>query len=241
MINDGAPVILHPALWWAPEKIYGVPDLIVLSTWLEENFPNVLPPAEVSAGATAQRNGHYVALDVKIKTEIDSSRSKEDLEIVTAQLGMYSYMLGHLQMYMPQSSFAICRDRVTSPFRIEVKSLLNSPLDQCLTSIRDHWRDIRLNGGKYLPWKDDVVEVNLSADNEKWDPSKKVIAAHKIPGGDVTQILKITRKHKKTLATRGFHSLESLLAVDPAVVPFDQCKGIIRFYTGRVKNSHGQM
>src|SRR5438128_1144628 len=179
MMNDGAPVITHPALWWAPEKIYGVPDLIVLSTWIEQSFPKVLPPAEVNAGATGQRNGHYIAMDIKIKTEIDHSRSKEDLEIATAQLGLYSYMLGHMQHYMPQSMFAVCRDRVSSPFRIEVKSLLNSPLDQPLASIRDRWRDIRLNGSKYLPWKDDVVEVNLSANNEKWEPSKKVIAANK--------------------------------------------------------------
>ena len=226
MMNDGAPVIVHPALWWAPEKIYGAPDLIALSTWIEQNFPNALPPAEVNAGATGQRNGHYIALDVKIKTKIDENGNKKDLEMVTAQLSMYSYMLGHLQGYMPQSAFVICRDRVTSPFRIELTSALNSPLDQSLASIRDHWRDIRLNGNRYLPWKDDVVEVNLSADNEKWDSSKKVIAADKTPGGDVTQVLKISLKHKKTLTTLGFPSLNSLLAVDPALIPFDQCKGI---------------
>ena len=198
----------------APEKIYGAPDLIALSTWIEQNFPNALPPAEVNAGATGQRNGHYIALDVKIKTKIDENGNKKDLEMVTAQLSMYSYMLGHLQGYMPQSAFVICRDRVTSPFRIELTSALNSPLDQSLASIRDHWRDIRLNGNRYLPWKDDVVEVNLSADNEKWDSSKKVIAADKTPGGDVTQVLKISLKHKKTLTTLGFPSLNSLLAVD---------------------------
>ncbi len=35
---------------------------------------------------------------------------KKDLEIVTAQLSMYSYMLGHLQGYMPQSAFVIALD-----------------------------------------------------------------------------------------------------------------------------------
>jgi len=77
MMNQGVPVIIHPTLWWAPEQIYGVPDVIALSTWLEQNFPNALPPAEVSAGATSKRNGHYLALDIKIKSDIDDSRSKE--------------------------------------------------------------------------------------------------------------------------------------------------------------------
>ncbi|MCI0622069.1 MAG: hypothetical protein L0387_10440 [Acidobacteria bacterium] len=226
LMGAGTPVIIHPALWWAPEQIYGVPDLIVLSTWLNEHFPHVLPPAEINAGAIENRNGHYVAVDIKIKTEIDHPRSKEDLEILTAQLGMYSYMLGHLQLHMPQSAFAVCRDRVTSPFRIEIKSVLNSPLDTPLAAIRDHWRDIRVNGGKYVPWRDDVVEVNLSCDNERWDAAKRTIATEKMPGGDPTQVVKINLSQKKALTTLGFSSLESLLAVEPANIPFDQCKGI---------------
>lgn len=226
MMASGAPIVVHPALWWAPEKIYGVPDLIVLSTWLDQVFPGVLQPAEVKAGAVGKRNGHYIALDIKIKTEIDHPRSKEDLEIATAQLGMYSYMLGHLQMYMPQSTFAVCRDRVTSPFRIEVKSTLNSTLDTHLSNLRDQWRDIRTNGAKYLPWKDDAVAVNLSADNERWEAVKKKIATEKVSGGCPTQLLRVSPAHKKVLAAAGFPSLESLIAANPASVPFDQCKGI---------------
>jgi uncharacterized protein len=226
MIESGTPVILHPALWWAPEQIYGVPDLIVLSTWLDQTFPGVLPPAEVNTGSRGKRNGHYIALDIKIKTEIDHARSKEDLEITTAQLGMYSYMLGHLQGHMPLSTFAVCRDRVTSPFRIEIKSVLNAVLDTHLSTLRDQWRDIRINGNKYVPWKDDAVAVNLSANNERWDSVKKKIAKERVPGGCPTQLLKVSLKHKKVLADAGFPSLESLIAADPTTIPFDQCKGI---------------
>jgi uncharacterized protein len=226
MMESGAPVILHPALWWAPETIYGVPDLIVLSTWLEQTFPSVLPAAEVNTGSSGKRNGHYIALDIKIKTEIDHPRSKEDLEITAAQLGMYSYMLGHLQGYMPLSTFAICRDRVTSPFRIEVKSVLNAMLDTHLSVLRDQWRDIRTNGSKYVPWKDEAIAVNLAADNERWSAAKKKIAKENVPGGCPTQLLKVSLKHKKVLADAGFASLDSLIAADPATIPFDLCKGI---------------
>ncbi|MCU1299884.1 MAG: hypothetical protein JWQ87_168 [Candidatus Sulfotelmatobacter sp.] len=226
LMNAATPVILHPALWWAPERIYGVPDLIVLSSWFNEKFANVLPPAEVNAGATGHRPGHYIAVDVKIKTEIDHSRSKEDLEIATAQMRMYSYMLGHLQQYMPQSCFLMCRDRVTSPFRIEINSVLNTPLDQPLAVLHSQWSDIRANGAKYAPWIDEVVEINLSCDSELWDATKKVIAKERTPGGDSTQVVKIGLNQKKALAGLGFPNLDSLLAVAPANVPFDQCKGI---------------
>ncbi|MFZ0700865.1 MAG: hypothetical protein WAM80_03355, partial [Candidatus Acidiferrales bacterium] len=228
LIEAGTPVIIHPALWWAPEKIYGVPDLIVLSTWLERTFPGSLPPSEVDTGSRGKRNGHYIALDIKIKTEIDHARSKEDLEIATAQLGLYSYMLGHLQAHMPLSTFVVCRDRVRLPLRIEIKSRLNAVLDAHLSTIRDQWRDIRTNGNKYVPWKDDAVAVNLSADNERWDSAKKKIAKDSVPGGCPTQLLKVSLKHKKVLADAGFPSLESLIIADPATIPFDQCKGIGR-------------
>jgi hypothetical protein len=226
MMSDGCPVILHPALWWAPERIYGVPDLIVLSTWLEQNFPHVLPPAEVNAGSAGKRHGHYVALDVKIRTQLDHGQNKEHLEITAAQLGMYSYMLGHLQMHMPQSTFAVCRDRVASPLRIEIKSLLNSAMDAHLVKVRDQWHDLRTNGSKYMPWKDEAVEVNLMVASEKWDDAKKTIVQEKVPGGCPTQLLKVSLTHKKVLAAAGFPSLQAMIDADPATIPFDQCKGI---------------
>jgi len=226
LMDAGTPVIIHPVLWWAPERIFGVPDLIVLTTWLDKNFPGVLPAVEVDAGITATRAGHYVAVDVKIKTAIDHARSRKDLEIATAQMGMYSYMLGHLQQYMPGSALLICRDRVAAPFRIEIKSILNGALDAPLAELRNQWTDIRTNGGKYTPWTHEVVQINLSCDSEEWDAAKKIIAKEKISGGDPTQVVKIGLSQKKVLAGLGFPSLDSLLAVDPATIPFDQCKGI---------------
>ena len=78
MMNDGAPVIVHPALWWAPEKIYGAPDLIALSTWIEQNFPNALPPAQVNAGATGRRKGHYiVAVLIYFRLDLNIERNNE--------------------------------------------------------------------------------------------------------------------------------------------------------------------
>jgi uncharacterized protein len=94
------PVIVHPALWWGPEKIFGVPDLIVLSTWLNENFTGAIQPNEVTP---SDGKGHYVAADIKVKTKLKDDRL--DLAIATSQLEIYSYILGHLQGYMPKCEF----------------------------------------------------------------------------------------------------------------------------------------
>ena len=46
LIRRGAPVIAQPALWWAPERVYGVPDLLVHSAWLHDKFPTLLTEEE---------------------------------------------------------------------------------------------------------------------------------------------------------------------------------------------------
>lgn len=163
---------------------------------------------------------------MKIKTHIDHGSNKEDLEIASAQMGLYSYMLGHLQQHMPESAFLVCRDRVAAPFRVEIKSLLNTALNPPLNQLRDQWTDIRVSGAKYTPWTHAAVEINLACDSEEWDAAKKIIAKEKTPGGDPTQVVKIGLGQKKALASLGFPSLDSLLAVEPADIPFNEVKGI---------------
>ena len=38
LMERGVPVIYQPALWWAPERIYGVPDFLVLTSWLDHEI-----------------------------------------------------------------------------------------------------------------------------------------------------------------------------------------------------------
>src|ERR1017187_2648563 len=40
------PVITKPAIWWAPERIYGVPDLIVHTSWLAQKFRKLIETHE---------------------------------------------------------------------------------------------------------------------------------------------------------------------------------------------------
>lgn len=65
LIDRGTPVIAAPALWWAPERVFGVPDLLVRSAWLRERFP-VIDPQSSSID-------YYVVIDLKFTTKLDST------------------------------------------------------------------------------------------------------------------------------------------------------------------------
>ncbi|MCH9052108.1 MAG: ribonuclease H-like domain-containing protein [Proteobacteria bacterium] len=219
LMRQGVPVIAQPALWWASEGIYGVPDLIVRSTWVVERLPRV----ELSTG---RGNDPYLVLDIKFTTKLDTSAKARDFENYGVQVRLYSYMLGQLQGHMPDAALLITRDRVDSPLLVRVKSDLKNPLDPDLAVLRDRYLDIKLNGTAYTPWTHDEVAYNLANDDERWNKAKLEIARDRVKGADPALIVHIGMDAKLTLTSRGYPNLEALLAAQPDEVPLELCKGI---------------
>lgn len=217
-IRRGAPVIAQPVLWWAPERIFGVPDFIVHTSWFQEKFPKLLPDSRVA---------HYMVLDIKFTTDLDDSQKAKHLKYYSAQTRLYSYMLGQLQGVMPERAWVITRDRVFEPRPVVVNAVLDAPLEQDLAGLRDAYLDIKLNGANYLPWIDKVVEPNLSNDeDEPWKGSKVIIARDRIAGMDPSLLYYVGSRVKAQLAEMGFASLEAMTAVEPTAIPLEKCKGL---------------
>jgi hypothetical protein len=230
LLLAGAPAIAKPGLWYGPERIYGVPDLIVHTSWLEENFPQLVGSYERNSVAanlfTADKPGHYVVFDIKFTTRLDETDKKKDYANYSAQVRIYSYALGHLQGWMPRYAYLVTRDRLSDPLPASVISNLGQPLDSDLSVIRDQFIEIKLNGSKYLPWKDRIVASNLSNEDEQWGTAKKIIALEKFPGRDSALLYQVGPGIKRELDTLGFPSLDSMLKVDPARIPFEKCTGL---------------
>jgi uncharacterized protein len=228
LMTQGVPVIGQAALWWAPERIYGAADLLVHTSWLSQRFPGLLSSTEVAIPAPnlgqGGKNGHYVVIDLKFKTKLDDSKNKTDREIYAAQLRLYSYMVGQLQGVMPAAAFVIPRDNVAAPYKFAVASQYAAPLDSDLGKLRDHFADIVKNGAAYLPWRDPVVKYVLGED-EKWSNAKKRMALEFFPGRDPQLVYNVSSSLAAHLASAGYPNLDSLLAVDPASLPIEQCKG----------------
>jgi predicted RecB family nuclease len=227
LMLQGIPLIAQAALWWAPERIYGVPDLLVHTDWLKEHFPG-LPEEKNSVG-------HYVVFDLKFTTKLEESSKAKDLQNYAAQVRLYTFMLGHLQGIMPSGAFLVTRDRVNDPLPVEITSVLNEPLDADLAALRDQFIEIKVNGSRYVPWKDAIVAANLANSDERWATAKETIAREKIPGGDPALIVQVGPKLKQALAAMGYSNLQALLLADPDSIPLESIKGIGPGKAGQIR------
>jgi len=218
LMQKGAPVIVQGALWWAPERIYGVPDLLLHTSWLESKLPDVAR----SLGLNGQA-AHYIVFDLKFTSKLESAPKAAALRSYAAQVRIYSYMLGHLQGVMPQKGFLVTRDRIWDPVAIEITSTLGQPLDEDLAALRDRFVEIKVNGAQYTPWQDAIVASNIGHHDNQWYSAKKIIAYEKTPGRDPAIVRGIGQEAKRDLASKGFPTLDSLLAADPETIPLEEC------------------
>jgi uncharacterized protein len=216
LMQEGVPLIFQPALWWAPERIYGVPDLVAHTSWVQRKFPGLLPEPDPA---------HYVVFDHKFTTKLDSpgSGKKRDLAAYAGQVRMYSYMLGRLQERMPTRGFLVTRDRIFDPLAVLIESSPGGTLDSELARLRDTYVDIKLNGGDRLPWRDDRLAPNLTSTKDApWHTAKLTIARDRIPGGDPSLVYQIGPRAKADLARHGFATLQSLLDAEPQTIPLEK-------------------
>lgn len=219
LMGEQVPLIAGAALWWAPEKVFGVPDLLAHTAWLRERFPELGIPDDLPT--------HYVVLDMKFTTKLDSSQKRISFANFAAQIRIYSFIVGQLQEIMPPYGFLVCRDRIANPLEVNTRSSVGAPLDDDLKVIRDKYLDIKLNGADYRPWTHEDVCINLSNDqDDPWHTAKREIARDKIPGGDTCLVYEVGRKQKEDLAKRGFPTRESLLDSDPNEIPLEACHSL---------------
>ena len=219
LMQQQTPVIIQGALWWAPARIYGIPDVLVHTSWLKNNLPHLL-------STDPDLPGHYVAFDLKFTSKLDHPQKAGDLKSYATQVRIYSYMLGHLQSLMPQQGYLVTRDRIDNPLPIQISSVLDQPLDTDLAALRDRFVEIKLNGDQYLPWQDPIVVSNINHQDDQWHTAKKTIAWSKTPGRDPGVLYQIGPKAKRELAKRGFPSLDSMLAESPRSIPLEGCNGL---------------
>ncbi|MCH8007996.1 MAG: hypothetical protein IIC91_03960, partial [Chloroflexi bacterium] len=166
LMRAKSPVLTQVPLWWAPEKIYGIADLVVHSSWLLDRFPDCIDRNAASKTATnlgwVEGDGHYLVLDIKFTTGLESSRKAKDRVIFGNQVRVYSYMLGSLQGRMPDNAYLIQRQPLDEPVPVPILSTLGSPLDSDISETRDWLANIKLNGASWEPWSMPEMQPNMS-------------------------------------------------------------------------------
>jgi beta-lactamase superfamily II metal-dependent hydrolase len=235
-MSAGLPVIVRPALWWAGEKIYSVPSLIIHTAWLKEKLPGLLTQEEGDITAPLLQvsglQGHYTVFDIHFISNL--GRNEESYNTYSTQARMAAYILGQMQGRMPVAAFLVSRDRLRNPLKVEIHSTFNKPLDKDLAQIRNQYIEIRRNGDKYRPWEDTIVEYNLDTENQRWRTAKSIIAREKISGGDVSLVYQVGKKVKEKLI-EDYPTLEDLLEKNPSQSELQKIDGIGPAYAKRIR------
>lgn len=212
------PVITKAALWNAEERIYGSADVVCLTSWFIKNFPHLKPENDEPDG--------YCVLDCKYSKGMDGSDKKIDLAMNTAQVRLYSFMLGQMQGQMPRIAYLATRDRIHDPLPVAVDHKLNGPLDPALAKMRDLFTHIKLHGDKYLPWRDEIVAPNLAnKKDEPWHLAKKEVIS-RLPGSPLEKLPQVGKLQARGLREFGFEYIEDLLSGDGVDFPFEAFAGI---------------
>jgi hypothetical protein len=145
LMDANTPIIVQPALWWEPEKVYGVPDLLVHTSWLEKKFPSLMDDLKNKLNPGEEPDG-YVIFEIRLGSEKEIEQ-----EAVETQVRLNNYLLGQIQGWVPPQSFLITRREVSRPKVIEIQSHLDHPLDPDLLDIRNRFLEIKDRGKDLLP------------------------------------------------------------------------------------------
>lgn len=210
LMAERRPVIAKAALWWEPTGTYGTADLIALRSWLVSRFPQLAPHVRDDGP------DHYVVLDCKFKTGLDTPRKKKSLRLDAVQVQLYSFMLGHLQSVVPSHAFIVCRDRPFDPLPVAVGHELGAPLDEEITDLIATHRWIVKHGARVTPWTCPLVRPNFaSREDAPWSGAKKAIITERWPHTPLETLPYIGSAQAVALTAIGLRSTEEILKREP--------------------------
>jgi len=209
MARPDVRVIAKAALWLAEIGAYGTMDLLARASWLRETFPRL------RACLKGERD-HWVVLDAKFMSGLDTIPKKEALRLASAQVRLYSYIVGRLQGVMPSHALLVTRDRVADPLPVEVEHEPDGPLDPFLADLIAECRHIKRFGGRYTPWTCPIVTPNWrNKKDAPWSGAKRRILEEHWPHTPLEVLPGIGHVQAAALRGLGFASIEELLARDP--------------------------
>lgn len=199
LMQEGVPVIKHPALWWAEEEMFGIPDMIMKASYLEESFG-----VQVN---TEGKNDHYVPVDQKLKTY--DQLGKKSRVMHTTQLRQYGYMIGQMQGEMPNEGFIIYSDLHAKPVKYPLNLNESGDMPEELKEFRERYQHIKENGEDMRPWEDEEVIYSMKAQDSTWSHAYSDMARNKYEGGDLRLLPYIGPKQAETLNNFQEHCREA--------------------------------
>ncbi len=227
-LHRGTPAIVKAALWYKPQQLYGSTDILLKSEKLYELFPHLKPEKD--------EPNHYIIMDCKFSTGLHLPKKRKDYLLAATQVRTYSYILGHLQGFMPIRAFLVTRDRPHSLIAVEVDMVLDDPIDPEIARLRDWYLQIKHKGQRMLPWECSETRPNFSNEkDEPWHDAKRKIREEFMEEQPLELLPFVGNKQAEGLRALGFQTLDNLLKSCPDTVPFETVNGLAEKSARRIR------
>jgi len=206
-IRRKTPALAKVGLAWQAAGVYGVCDFAFSSGYWYAKHPQFRPENPEPT--------HYIIADAKIGMALDSNAKKDELEAIAVQLRIYSYILGHLQGYMPRKAYVISRDHIHDPIEIDVNLELGEPLPEELCDLRDQFRYIRRQEKQtFLKQKDPRTQLNpANKQDGDWHDAKQKIINDSLVSKPLVMLPGVGTKIAARMKLQGYKSVDDLLAL----------------------------
>jgi putative phage-type endonuclease len=210
-IQKGTPIIYQGVLHDYSKKIFGMPDLLVRSDYMNKIFNKpVIKP---------HKKWHYRVVEIKMSSLVLCAdgihlRNSKILKTFKSQLYIYNTILGSIQNYTPAKSYVIGENwqyvskrvfhRGSSfdrPAIVNFKNRDNETRKKVSDAIK--WiRKMRNNGKAWevLPPTVPQLRPNMCIINNKWQHVKKDIATRQ---NDITQLWMCGNKNREFADVNG--------------------------------------
>ena len=115
-MKEGIPIIYHGVLHDNEEKMYGIPDIIIRSDYINNLFEVPVLSGEdkyISAPLISEKY-HYLIIDIKfaglnLNHEGKYLLNNNEYPAYKSQIYVYNYILGKLQGFMPDCAYILGR------------------------------------------------------------------------------------------------------------------------------------
>ena len=112
-MKKGTPIILQGIVFSEKDKVYGIPDIIIRSDFINKLF-NIPVISDTQIGCEFSKEWHYRVIDIKfsslkLKANLTTMLNEANQKFYKSQVYVYNLCLGNIQGYTPQKAYILGR------------------------------------------------------------------------------------------------------------------------------------
>ena len=232
-MEEGKLIIYQGGIFHPELKIYGIPDLLVRSDYLNHIIIDpILSNQDINIPCKYSQNWHYRVIDIKFSTLYLSSDAQHLLNnkmtiVYKGQLTIYNECLGYTQQYKPNNAYILGRkwqyqnnNTTYSGFNcLEKLGLVNFEKESNIikkTFEAINWiQELRKNGHIWTIQPPSIKELYPNLSNKydyPWHNIKKIIAQQI---GDITLLWQCGVKERNYSHNTGIQRWDNI--IDPSI------------------------